>query len=198
VKRFLASYLPSPTIDRTDDRYFWKIEQPESIGRLHAFYGNIGVVIRAYAYILSQGPDGLREVSRNAVLNANYLLNRLVEAYDVPYGKLCMHEFVASAVRQKAHGVRALDIAKRILDYGYYAPSIYFPLIVPEALMIEPTETESLQWLDAFADAMLAIAAESASDPRLLQTAPHNTPFSRIDEALAARKLELRWTGTGG
>jgi len=197
VKSFLEPYLPVPTVGFEGGRYFLDYDRPESIGRVHSFYGNIGVVVRACAYILNVGPDGLKSVSENAVLNANYLVKRIAEAYDVPYGERCMHEFVASAVRQKAHGVKALDIAKRLMDYGFHPPTIYFPLIVPEALMIEPTETESVEALDAFADAMLAIAHEAESDPELVRAAPHTTPVSRLDEAGAARKLELRWRGTG-
>jgi len=197
VKSFLEPYLPVPTVGFEGGRYFLNYDRLESIGRVHSFYGNIGVIVKAYAYILNLGSDGLKSVSENAVLNANYLLKRIATAYDVPYGERCMHEFVASAVQQKAHGVKALDIAKRLIDYGFHPPTIYFPLIVAEALMIEPTETESVETLDAFADAMLAIAEEARSDPETVRSAPHTAPVSRLDEAAAARKLELRWGGTG-
>lgn len=197
VKKVLEPYLPVPTVGLENGRYFLDRDRPESIGRVHSFYGNVGVIIKAYAYILSLGAQGLRSVSENAVLNANYLLSKIVSAYEVPYGLRCMHEFTASASKQKAQGVRALDIAKRLMDYGFHPPTIYFPLIVPEAFMIEPTETESVETLDAFADAMLAIAEEAESDPGLVRSAPHATPTTRLDETAAARNLELRWNDTG-
>jgi glycine dehydrogenase subunit 2 len=197
VKDFLAPYLPVPVVKQENGRYFLDHGDDRSIGKVHAFYGNTGVIVKSYAYILSLGAEGIRKTSENAVLNANYLLNKIIDAYDVPYGNRCMHEFVASASRQKPHGIKALDIAKRLMDYGYHPPTIYFPLIVPEALMIEPTETESQETLDAFADAMLAIARESEEDPELVHSAPHDTPLYRLDEAAAARNLELKWTGPG-
>ena len=197
VKGFLERYLPVPTVGFEDGRYFLDYDRPESIGRVHSFYGNIGVIVKAYAYILNLGAEGLRSVSENAVLNANYLLSKIASAYDVPYGRRCMHEFVASALRYKDSGVRALDIAKRLMDYGFHPPTMYFPLIVPEALMIEPTETESIETLDAFAEAMLAIGREAQSQPELVHSAPHTAPVSRLDEAEAARRLELRWSDAG-
>lgn len=197
VKEFLKPYLPIPVVEYKNGRYYLNSDAPDSIGRVHGFYGNIGVIIKAYAYILSLGSDGLREVSENAVLNANYLAHRLSEAYDIPYGDRCMHEFVVSASRQKAQGVKALDIAKRLMDYGFHPPTIYFPLIVSEALMIEPTETESLETLDAFADAMIKIAEEANTDPDVVTSAPHTTPVSRLDEAAAARRLVLKWGDVG-
>ena len=197
VKSFLDRYLPAPIIVAKDGRYSLDFDRPESIGQVHAFYGNVGVILKSYAYIVNLGAQGLRRASENAVLNANYLLNRIVSEYEVPYGDRCMHEFVASAIKQKALGVRALDIAKRLMDYGFHPPTIYFPLIVPEALMIEPTETETLETLDRFADAMLAIAREARSDPDLVRSAPHTTSVSRLDETAAARRLELRWKNTG-
>lgn len=212
VKAFLEPYLPVPGVgsreerrvdseegvgDRgegmRDSRFFLDYDRPDSIGRVHGFYGNVGIILRAYAYILSQGADGLKYVSENAVLNANYLLSKIKGAYDVPYDGRCMHEFVASASRQKEHGVKALDIAKRLIDFGFHPPTIYFPLIVPEALMIEPTETESIETLDAFAEAMLRIAGEAETDPDIIRDAPHDTPVSRLDEAGAARSPELRY-----
>ena len=205
VKKYLEPYLPTPTValapsDRAgfqippdQKRYFLDYDRPDSIGRVHGFYGNVGIILRAYAYILTLGADGLRYVSENAVLNANYLLSKLGDAYEVPYGRRCMHEFVASASKQKEHDVKALDIAKRLIDFGFHPPTVYFPLIVPEALMIEPTETESIETLDAFAEALLRIADEAANDPDVVREAPHNTPVGRLDEAGAARNPRLRF-----
>lgn len=194
----LACFLPLPLVSRRDVEqdapvYYLDYDRPLSIGRVKSFYGNFGLLVRAYCYIRSLGPDGLRAVSENAVLNANYLLQRLKEAYDLPYARRCMHEVVLSCRRQRALGVRALDVAKRLIDYGFHPPTIYFPLIVEEALMIEPTETESRQTLDAFADALLAIAAEAEREPQLVKTAPHDTRLGRLDETKAARKPDLRW-----
>jgi glycine dehydrogenase subunit 2 len=197
VKDFLAPYLPVPVVKLEEGRYFLYHGDERSIGKIHAFYGNTGVILKSYAYILSLGAKGIRKTSENAVLNANYLLSKLIGAYDVPYGNRCMHEFVASASKQKAHGIKALDVAKRLMDYGYHPPTIYFPLIVPEALMIEPTETEAQETLDAFAETMIAIARESEEDPALVHGAPHDTLVGRLDEAAAARNLELKWTGSG-
>lgn len=197
VKNFLAPFLPVPVVAQENGRYVLEYDRADSIGTLHTFYGNIGVIVKAFFYILNLGSRGLRAVSENAVLNANYLLNRVSPVFELPYGSRCMHEFVVSANRQKAHGVRALDVAKRLMDHGFHPPTVYFPLIVPEALMIEPTETESLQTLGAFANALLAIAEEAVSDPETVKSAPHTTVVSRLDEAAAARKLELRWTSDG-
>lgn len=197
VKKYLEPYLPVPNVGIRGDLYFLDFDRPDSIGRVHGFYGNIGIILRAYAYILTLGADGLKAVSENAVLNANYVLSKVGSAYDVPYGNRCMHEFVASASRQKEFGVKALDIAKRLIDFGFHPPTIYFPLIVPEALMIEPTETESKETLDAFADAMLQIAREAETEPEIIHLAPHDTQVSRLDEAAAARKPELRYCGLG-
>jgi glycine dehydrogenase subunit 2 len=153
------------------------------------------VLVRAYAYVRALGGTGLREASEQAVLSANYLKERLKGTFDLPYDRTCMHEFVLSGARQKReHGVRTLDVAKRLLDHGFHPPTVYFPLLVEEALMIEPTETESLESLDAFADAMLAIAEEIAADPELVKGAPYTTPVRRLDEAKAAREPDLRWT----
>jgi glycine cleavage system P protein (glycine dehydrogenase) subunit 2 len=193
VKRILEPYLPAPTIEREGDRFVFNHRRPKSIGRLRAFNGNFGIFVRAYTYIRAYGPL-LRQVSEAAVLNANYLLAKLRAHFDLPYDRTCMHEFVLSGRRQKQqHGVRTLDIAKRLLDYGFHAPTIYFPLIVDEAIMIEPTETESRQTLDAFADALIRVAEECATDPERVHTAPHNTVVSRLDEVGAARKPNLRW-----
>ncbi len=168
-------------------------DRPQSIGRVHSFHGNFGILVRALAYMLSLGPEGLRTVSRTAILNANYLMRRLQKSYELPHPEPCMHEFVLSGRGLRKHGVKTLDVAKRLLDFGVHAPTVYFPLIVEEALMIEPTETETLDRLDHFAAAMERIALEAAEDPRLLLEAPHTTPVSRLDEGRAARELKLRW-----
>lgn len=192
VREHLAKYLPAPVVVRRADGTFdLDHDRPDSIGRVRATFGNVGVLVRAWAYIRSQGPDGLRRVSEMAVLNANYILARLKDVYPVPMGDRCMHEFVASArAMSRETGVRAMDIAKRLLDYGYHAPTVYFPLIIAEALMIEPTETESKQTLDGFIDAMRAIAAEPAD---LLHAAPLTTPVDRPDEVRSAKNPVLRW-----
>ncbi len=193
VKRLLEPYLPAPTVERDGDKFYLDAHRPKSIGRIRAFNGNFGMFVRAYTYLRAYGPL-LRQVSEAAVLNANYLLERLRPYFDLPYDRTCMHEFVLSGRRQKTqHGVRTLDIAKRLLDYGFHAPTIYFPLIVDEAIMIEPTETESAQTLDAFADAMIRVAEECATDPELVRSAPHRTVVTRLDEVAAARKPNLRW-----
>jgi glycine dehydrogenase subunit 2 len=195
VKKHLAPFLPVPRIIKSDDGFRFSDDgYPKSIGRVHSFYGNMNVIVKAYAYILSLGVQGLKEVSENAVLNANYVLNRLKTYYHLPYDKVCQHEFVVSAEWQKEkYGVKALDIAKRLIDYGYHPPTIYFPLIVHEALMIEPTETESKETLDRFCDAMIAIAKECETDPELVKGAPYSTPISRLDETKAARQPKLHW-----
>jgi glycine dehydrogenase subunit 2 len=192
VRDFLAPYLPAPlVIKKRDGTYALDHDRPKSIGRVRSFFGNTGVLFRAYCYIRSQGPDGLRAVAQHAVLNANYLLALVKDVFPVPLGERCMHEFVASArPLMRDRGVRAMDIAKRLLDYHYHAPTVYFPLIVPEAMMIEPTETESRETLEAFAAALRAIAAE---DPATLHDAPSTTPVSRPDEVAAARTPILRW-----
>ena len=196
VRDHLAPYLPSPMVVRCDDgTYALDDDRPESIGRVRAFFGNVGVLVRAYCYIRSQGPEGLKAVAEHAVLNANYLLSQVKGAYPVPMGDRCMHEFVASARSMaRDRGVRAMDIGKRLIDYGFHAPTVYFPLIVSEALMIEPTESESRETLDAFADALLKIAGE---DPELLRAAPVTTPISRPDEVAAAKRPILRWSPPG-
>jgi glycine dehydrogenase subunit 2 len=174
-------------------RYFFR-ELPESMGKVRSFWGNFGMHVRAYTYIRVHGAAGLRAISENAVLNANYLMHKLKDAYDLPYDRACMHEFVLSGRRQKVrNGVKTLDIAKRLLDYGYHSPTIYFPLIVEEAIMIEPTETESKTTLDQFAEDMLKIAQESEAEPDLVRQAPYSTPVLRLDEATAARKPQVRF-----
>ena len=193
VRERLSDFLPGPVVVRIEDGAFETSDPPRSIGRLSGSYGNFGVALRAYAYIRTLGSDGLREVSEAAVINANYLLARLRDAYDVPFDRRCLHEALLTGKKQRQNDVRTLDIAKRLLDYGYYAPTIYFPLVVDEAMLIEPTESESKEAIDAFCDAMLAIAQESESDPELVTSAPHVTPVRRLDEAKAARKPILRW-----
>jgi glycine dehydrogenase subunit 2 len=188
VREMLEPYLPVPAIVRREDGTFdLDFDRPKSIGKVRAFTGPFGVFVRSYAYIRAYGPR-LREMSETAVLNANYVLARLKDAYELPYDRLCMHEFVLSARNLKRdYGVTALDVAKRLMDYGYHPPTIYFPLVVPEALMIEPTETETKETLDAFCDAMLAIAKEAAENPQLLKDAPHHRPVRRLDEVRAAK-----------
>lgn len=193
VKAQLAPFLPKPTIERDGDRYFLNYDRPDSIGRVKAFYGNFAVLVKAYSYIRALGPDGLKEVAHNAVLNANYLMNKLKGAYELPYDRVCKHEFVLSGNKQLAYGVHTMDIAKRLIDYGFHPPTIYFPLIVKEALMIEPTETEGKETLDAFADAMLQIAEEARKDPDLLRAAPQTAPVTRPEALMAARRPNLRW-----
>jgi glycine dehydrogenase subunit 2 len=191
VREPLIPFLPAPIVVKTADGFRLDYDRPKSIGRVRSFFGNVGILLRGWLYIRTLGPDGLREVSENAVLNANYLLSRLKAVYDVPHGDRCMHEFVASARRlRKERGVSAMDVCKRLLDFGYHAPTVYFPLVVPEALMIEPTETESKGTLDAFADAMIRIHGEDAA---FLQQAPHTLGLSRPDEVRAARQPILRW-----
>ncbi|MBM3229094.1 glycine dehydrogenase subunit 2 [Candidatus Parvarchaeota archaeon] len=192
VTRELEKYLPVPRIVKSNGTYSLDYAKPDSIGKVKAFWGNFGVALRAYTYIRSQGPD-LRSVSESAVLCANYLMHILKDYYDLPYNRTCCHEFVLSASRQMENGVHAMDIAKRLLDYGYHAPTIYFPLIVKEALMIEPNETESKATLDEFAQVMIQIAQESKTNAKVLHDAPINTPVGRVDGVLAARKPNLRW-----
>jgi glycine dehydrogenase subunit 2 len=193
VAKHLAPFLPGPLPAKGRQGYFWEDAGPLSIGRVRANAGNFLVLVRAYTYIRSNGPDGLRHVSNSAVLNANYIMRALQEYYDLPFDRTCMHEFVFSANRQKALGVRALDISKRLLDFGVHPPTNYFPLIVPEALMIEPTETETKETLDEFIAMMRQIAEEAKHQPELVLEAPHVTVVGRLDEALAARKPNLRW-----
>ena len=191
VRSFLAPYLPTPVVVKQGDQYKLDYDRPKSIGRVRSFFGNVGILLRGWCYIRTLGPAGLREMTENAVLNANYLLARVKGAYEVPHGDRCMHEFVASARNLKRQkGISAMDIAKRLLDFGYHAPTVYFPLVVPEAMMIEPTETESKATLDAFADTLLKIREEEAA---FLHDAPYTTPISRPDEIKAAKEPILRW-----
>jgi glycine dehydrogenase subunit 2 len=190
----LSDYLPVPVVRKgSDGSYVLFADLPKSIGRVRSFYGNFGVLVRAYAYIRGLGAEGLRKVGENAILNANYLRTRLQQVYELPYPRACMHEFVLSGRRQRALGVRTLDIAKRLIDFGFHPPTVYFPLVVEEAIMIEPTETESKETLDSFADALLEIAREAKENPEIVKSAPHNTVVGRLDEAAAARNPRLRW-----
>jgi glycine dehydrogenase subunit 2 len=194
VKKKLEPFLPIPVVARDEDGFYCFDEnRPLSIGRMHAFYGNFGILIRAYAYIRSMGASGLRQASEDAVLNANYCLSKLRDVYHAPFDRHCMHECVLTSKLQNPQGVRTLDIAKRLLDYGVHPPTIYFPLIVEEALMIEPTETESKETLDAFINIMRRIADEAVQTPELIKQAPSTTVVGRMDEATAARKPNLRW-----
>jgi glycine dehydrogenase subunit 2 len=189
----LAPYLPTPIVVRNHNGYRLDYDRPKSIGRVRSFFGSVGVLLRMYSYVMTHGPDGLRRVAESAVLNANYLLSRVKHILPVPAGDRAMHEFVATAASLKADkGISAMDIAKRLLDYGFHAPTVYFPLVVHEALMMEPTETESKSTLDAFAEALFRITEEPAD---LLHEAPHSTLISRPDEVQAARKPVLRWKG---
>lgn len=193
VKSDLIPYLPKPLVVKQDEQFVLDYDRPQSIGRVKPYYGNFGINVRAYTYIRSMGPDGLKAVTENAVLNANYMMRRLEPYFDLPYNRHCKHEFVLSGRRQKKLGVRTLDIAKRLLDFGYHPPTIYFPLNVEEGMMIEPTETESKETLDAFIDAMIQIAKEAEETPEIVQEAPHTTVIKRLDETLAARKPVLRF-----
>ena len=182
-----------PQIVKQGDLFTLDSDRPKTIGKVRGFTGPFGVFVRSYAYIRSYGP-ALREMSEVAVLNANYLLALLKDAYDLPYDRLCMHEFVLSArTLKREHGVTALDVAKRLMDYGFHPPTTYFPLVVPEALMIEPTETEAKETLDEFADAMRAIALEARDHPELLHKAPHSQPVGRLDEVKAVKELVVRY-----
>ena len=193
VNETLEPFLPVPLVRKGPEGFALETDRPLSIGRLNAFAGNALVVLRAYVYMRLLGTEGLREVSGAAVLAANYLQQRLLATYEAAHPGRCMHEFVLTAQPQKAQGVRALDIAKRLIDLGFHPPTIYFPLTVPEALMIEPTETEPLETLDAFVEAMLQIAREVTEDPEVLHAAPHHTPVGRLDEVAAAKALDLWW-----
>jgi glycine dehydrogenase subunit 2 len=193
VRERLEPFLPVPAVVKEDDRFRLEYDRPKSIGKVRGFSGPFGVFVRSYAYIRSYGPR-LREMSETAVLNANYLLARLRDTYDLPFERLCMHEFVLSArTLKREHGISALDVAKRLMDYGFHPPTIYFPLVVPEALMIEPTETEAKETLDAFADAMVGIAREARDHPEVVRAAPHNRPVRRLDEVKAAKRPVVKY-----
>ncbi|MGI6226421.1 MAG: aminomethyl-transferring glycine dehydrogenase subunit GcvPB, partial [Peptococcales bacterium] len=200
VRDFLVPYLPKPVVEYNceQEQYYFDYDRPHSIGKVKAFYGNFGVVVKAFTYILALGADGLKEASELAVLNANYVKALLKDYYQIPLDQVCKHEFIISPTKEmKAKGVHTLDIAKRLIDYGFHPPTIYFPLIVEEAMMIEPTETESKETLDDFCKALIKIAKEALENPELLHEAPHTTHVSRFDEATAARKPILRWSKKG-
>jgi glycine dehydrogenase subunit 2 len=191
VRGHLAPFLPAPLVVKDGDRYRLDFDRPLSIGRVRSFFGTVGILLRGYCYIRTLGPDGLRRVSEDAVLNANYLRAKVKDVYEVPHPGPCMHEFVASArTLRRTKKISAMDVAKRLLDFGFHAPTVYFPLVVPEALMIEPTETESKETLDRFADVLLRIAGEEAE---FLHDAPHALAISRPDEVKAAKEPVLRW-----
>jgi len=190
VRRPLEPFLPVPVIGLDGRGYHLNYDRPKSIGKVRAWYGNFALLVRAYAYILRMGGNGLREVSDHAVLNANYVRHRLQGVLDVPFGGLRKHEFVASAAKLGSRGVRTVDLAKRLMDFGYHPPTVYFPHLVEEALMIEPTETETKETLDGFVDALTNIVGES---PEVLHGAPHNTAVARVDEVQAAREPVLSW-----
>jgi len=196
VKADLAPFLPRPTVEAEGGCYRFDFDRPQSIGRVRSFYGNFGMLVRAYAYILAMGSDGLAQASEDAVLAANYVRKRVEHLLHLPYAGFCMHEFVASAGRVADGRVRALDIAKGLLERGIHAPTVYFPLIVPEALMIEPTETESKATLDAFVEALVEIVELANSDPAALRAEPRSLPIGRLDEVAAARQPVLRWSRT--
>lgn len=187
VRSHLEPFLPTPRVIEKNGAYHLEYNRPKTVGALHSFFGNFGIYLRAYTYITRLGSDGIRRASSTAILNANYLAKRVASHYPVPYGERCMHEFVATGEPLKKYGVKTLDVAKRLLDFGFYAPTIYFPLVVPEALMVEPTETESKETLDRFAEALLRIAKEAVETPDVLTSAPTRTPVRRVDEASANR-----------
>jgi len=187
VKSHLEPFLPAPRVIEEAGRYRLSTDYPKSVGALHSFYGNFGIYLRALVYITRLGADGIHRASATANLNANYLAKSLAKLFPIPYGERCMHEFVASGAPYRENGVKTLDIAKRLLDFGFYAPTIYFPLTVPEALMIEPTETESKETLDRFVEVLTRIAQEAKTSPETLTSAPTRTPVRRVDETAANR-----------
>ncbi|MBD3170000.1 MAG: aminotransferase class V-fold PLP-dependent enzyme [candidate division Zixibacteria bacterium] len=193
-KKHLSPFAPVPAVAKAGDSFTLDYDKPDTIGRVHGFYGNFANLVRGYTYIRQLGLEGLRAVSKNAVINANYLREKLKEHYLLPHDRVCMHEFVISADRQKKKGIRTLDIAKRLMDFGFHPPTVYFPLIVSEAMMVEPTETESKAELDRFIEAMVQIDKEVDENPEMIKTAPHNTPVGRVDEGKAARELNVKWS----
>lgn len=194
VRKELTPFMPIPTVTKKGDLYVFDDKRPQSIGRVKPYYGNFGIYLRAYTYVRTMGAEGLKKASEYAVLNANYMMRKLEQYYDLPFTQHCKHEFVISGKRQRQLGVRTLDIAKRLLDFGYHPPTIYFPLNVEEAMMIEPTETESKETLDDFVDTMVKISEEVKRNPEIVQEAPHETVVRRMDETTAARKPILRYT----
>ncbi|MCR8743845.1 aminomethyl-transferring glycine dehydrogenase subunit GcvPB [Romboutsia lituseburensis] len=193
VKKELIPFLPVPIVERNEDEYVLNYNKPKSIGKVKNFYGNFGVLVKAYTYILTMGKEGLKEASQVAVLNANYLKEKLKEYYYLPIDTVCKHEFVLGGICKGHSEVKTMDIAKRLLDYGYHPPTVYFPLIINEAIMIEPTETENLETLNGFIDTMAQISKEAKSNPEIVKTAPHNTVVKRVDEAMAVKSPILTW-----
>ncbi|AOY75261.1 aminomethyl-transferring glycine dehydrogenase subunit GcvPB [Clostridium formicaceticum] len=193
VKSKLAKYLPVPVVEKRGNDYILDYDRPHSIGKMKNFYGHFGIMLRAYAYILTMGAEGLKEVSEKAVLNANYMMHKLKQHYHLPIDQVCKHEFVLGGIAKNKGEISTMDIAKRMLDYGYHPPTIYFPLIIKEAIMVEPTETESLETMDDFIEVMIKIAQEAEENPELLKNAPYHTPVRRIDETKAAKNLTIKW-----
>ena len=191
VNNKLLPFLPVPSIEFQNGKYFLNYDHPDSIGKVHSFYGNFGILVRALTYILLNGGNGLTDASKNAIINANYLLSLLKDEFNLGYNEQPLHEFVLSGDKQKKYGVSTLNMAKRLLDYGFHAPTIYFPLIVHEAIMIEPTETESKEMLDKFAETLIKISEEAKTDPQILINAPHITPVKKLDDALASRQVNV-------
>ncbi|AKN33374.1 glycine dehydrogenase [Clostridium carboxidivorans P7] len=194
VKERLAEFLPVPVIEKKEEKYTLNYERPYSIGKVKSFYGNFNVIVKAYSYVLTMGAEGLKKASDIAVLNANYIKSKLKDYYNQPIDSICKHEFVMAGLKDAPEGVSTLDVAKRLLDYGYHPPTIYFPLIIDSALMIEPTETESKETLDGFIDSMIKIAEEARENPEILINAPHNTPVKRLDEVKAARNPVVKYS----
>jgi glycine dehydrogenase subunit 2 len=193
VAAHLADFLPIPVIVKKQGLYDLEYDRPMSVGKLKSFYGNFGVLVRAYAYIKTMGAEGLKRVSELAVLNANYMKEELKEYYELPYEQTCMHEFVLGRLKINPYGITTKQIAKRLLDFGLHPPTIYFPLIVSEAMMIEPTETESLESMEEYISALIQIAKEAVENPQIIKTAPHNTPVKLLDEVAAARNPVVKW-----
>jgi glycine dehydrogenase subunit 2 len=194
VKAHLLPFLPIPLVVKKEEQYTFDYDRPLSIGKAKNFYGNFGVIVKAYAYIKALGGEGLKDACQNAVLNANYMRHQLREDYNIPLDRLCKHEFIINSKKQAdPHGISTMDIAKRLIDYGYHPPTVYFPLIISEAMMIEPTETESKERMDDFIAAMKSIAKEAKETPELLLGAPHNAVIRRVDEVKAARKPVVKW-----
>lgn len=194
VKERLAEFLPVPVIEKKEEKYTLNYDRPYSIGKVKSFYGNFNVIVKAYSYVLTMGAEGLKKASEIAVLNANYIKSKLKDYYNQPIDSVCKHEFVMAGLKGAPKGVSTLDVAKRLLDYGYHPPTIYFPLIIDSALMIEPTETESKETLDGFIDSMIKIAEEAKENPEILINAPHNTPVKRLDEVKAARNPVVKYS----
>ncbi|MEO0129798.1 MAG: aminomethyl-transferring glycine dehydrogenase subunit GcvPB [candidate division WOR-3 bacterium] len=193
VRTLLEPFLPVPVIKEKDGYYYFDYDIPDTIGKVQSFYGNFLVMVRAYTFIRMVGENGLSSISRAAILNANYIIQSLKDYYHLPYPGFCMHEGVLSGKNLKDNGIKTLDVAKRLLDFGFHAPTVYFPLIVSEALMIEPTESESLQTIEKFIETMIQISKEAKENPDILKSAPHNTPVSRLDEVKAVKELKLKW-----